>query len=487
MQRRKRRTGKPKRDRSTHASSSDRPSARRFRFSFNHYYALLLVLAAGIVVRLVVFAYLGYFNNDNHLAVIDYVARNWRLPRADQVDQAYQPPLYYLLAAPLFRVGGLAAVQLLSLLFSVSTLIFTAGLLRRLPWIREKTRLWCLALAAFHPQFILFSLFISNDTLAIFLGALVFFQLRRVQLSASLFNLATLATCLGLGLLTKAMFLAFVFPLAFFVWLTGRRAALTNSQMMTQLAFFVGIAGVLGCYKYIENLILFGSATVSNLDFGTWTREHQPTWLGISSLFDFNLLKLVRVPVISPATVHSYPLLIYGSFWYSLIPESTFQGNLISPINRIGSLIYIAALCPTFLIVVGTVRTGIAVLKSAFSGHDVTTEERPRTDFESVVLLILLLNLLLIVAVGWKYDVWSVLQGRLLFPSYFALLLALNNGMEWAATSRAKITVAHIFMAALIALFVVYVAVEVWLTSVFPVSPLRKWHVPFKIDMNAPS
>ena len=96
-----------------------------------------------------------------------------------------------------------------------------------------------------------------------------------------------------------------------------------------------------------------------------------------------------------------------------------------------------------------------------------------------------MLNLLLIVAVGWKYDVWSVLQGRLLFPSYFALLLALNNGMEWAASSRSKIIVARTFMGALITLFILYLSVEVWLTSVFPVSPLRKWHVPFKIDMNA--
>jgi len=485
MQPRKRRKGKSQQERSNQVSSSDRSLAIRFHLSFNYYYAFLVVLATGFVVRLVVFAYLGYFNNDNHIEVLDYVARNWRLPRADQVDQAYQPPLYYLLAAPLFRLGGLVAVQLLSLLFSIATLILTAGLLRRLPWIQEKTRLWCLALAAFHPQFILFSLFISNDTLAIFLGALIFYQTRRAQVSASFSNLVMLAICLGLGLLTKAIFLAFVFPLVFFVWLLGRREALANSQMIKRLAFFVGVASLLGCYKHVESLILFGSPTVSNLDFGTWIREHQPTWLGVCSLFDFNLLKLVRDPVISPATVHSYPLLIYGSFWYSLIPESTFQGNLISPINRIGSMIYIAALCPTFLMLVGATRTGIAALGLGFSGQDVTMEERARSDFEGVLLLIFLLNLLLIVAVGWKYDVWSVLQGRLLFPSYFALLLALNNGMEWAASSRSKITVACTFMGTLIALFILYISVEVWLASVFPVNPLRRWHVPFKIDMNA--
>jgi Dolichyl-phosphate-mannose-protein mannosyltransferase len=444
------------------------------------------VVAAGVVVRLVVFAYLGYFNNDNHIEVIDYVARSWRLPHADQFDQAYQPPLYYLLAAPLLRVGGLVAVQLLSLLFSIATLILIAGLLRQLPWIQEKSRFWCLALAAFHPQFVLFSLFISNDTLAILLGALIFYQARRVQLSASFSNVVVLAIWLGLGFLTKAIFLAFVLPLIFFVWLIGRRQALANSQTITRLACFLGVVSLLGCYKYVESLILFGTPTISNLDFGTWIREHQPTSLGAYSFFDFNLLKLVRAPVISSSTVHSYPLMIYGSFWYSLIPESTFQSNLISPLNRIGSLIYIAALVPTLLILAGATRIGIAAIRSNFlAGRNASVQEWARWDYEQVLLLIFFLNLLLIVVVGWKYDVWSVFQGRLLFPSYFALLPALSAGIEWAASSRLKVAVARTLMGALIALFVLYISVEVWLASVYPVSPLRRWHVPFKIDMNA--
>src|SRR5689334_18563312 len=62
-----------------------------------------------IVLRLLVCAYVGYFNNDNHLAVIEYVSRLWLPPRAAQFDQAYHPPLYYFLAAPLFHFGSLPA------------------------------------------------------------------------------------------------------------------------------------------------------------------------------------------------------------------------------------------------------------------------------------------------------------------------------------------------------------------------------------------
>jgi 4-amino-4-deoxy-L-arabinose transferase-like glycosyltransferase len=480
---RTRRSGASRRDRSKKAPNADRSLANQAKSSLN-YYALLL--AGGIIVRFGVFAYLGYFNNDNHLVVIDYVARHWTLPRANQFDQAYHPPLYYLLAAPLLRLGGLVAVQALSLIFSIATLVLIAGLLRRLPWIDERIRPWCLALAAFHPQFILFSLFISNDTLAIFLGALIFDQSRRAQVSPSFFNVIILGIWLGLGLLTKAVFLVFVLPLVFFVWLLGRRHALLNSQVISRLALFLIVVSVLGYYKYVESLILFGNPTVSNLDFGDWIGEQQPTWIGAYSLLDFNLLKLIRDPVISTSTVHSYPLMIYGSLWYSLIPESTFHSNLLSPFNRIGSMIYIAALCPTFLILVGATRIGMAALGIAPSaGPEVGMQGRSRLDYESIVLLIFLLNLLLIVAVGWRYDVWSVFQGRLLFPSYFALLAALSTGMEWAASSRLRINVVRGFMSALIALFLVYILVEVWLAGAYPVNPLRMGHVPFKIDMNA--
>ncbi|HWP22638.1 MAG TPA: hypothetical protein VNM15_00450 [Candidatus Binatia bacterium] len=84
-----------------------------------------------------------------------------------------------------------------------------------------------------------------------------------------------------------------------------------------------------------------------------------------------------------------------------------------------------------------------------------------------------------------KYDVWSVFQGRLLFPSYGALLLAFARGMEWAASSRAKIMIARASAASLIALFWLYLTVEVWLSMIYPANPLRMNHVPFKVDMTA--
>ena len=306
----------------------------------------------------------------------------------------------------MLRLGNVQAVHGLSLILSIATLLLIAHLLRQLPWINEKIQPWCLALAAFQPQFVMFSLFISNDALAIFLGVLIFYQCRRLQVMPSFFNYLLLSICVGLGLLTKGVFLVFVLPMILFIWITGRQNTLPRRQLVSRLALFILTTGVLGCYKYLESFILFGNPTISNLDLWLWTRDQQPTWIGPQSLFDFNLLKLVSNPVISTTTVHSYLLLIYGSFWYSLIPESTFRSNLIPPFHRLGSIIYLVALCPTLLMLAGTTRMAIPAIRF---GSRALPESGPDTRdqlvYEGTLVLTLLLNFFLILAVGWHYDV----------------------------------------------------------------------------------
>ena len=112
-------------------------------------------------------------------------------------------------------------------------------------------------------------------------------------------------------------------------------------------------------------------------------------------------------------------------------------------------------------------------------------EARDRSVYEGSLLLTLLLNFFLILAAGWRYDVWSVFQGRLLFPSYFALLLAFTAGMEWAEASRLLSLIIRCLMIALIALFLAYLIVDISLSILYPVNPLRTKHMPYVIDMNA--
>lgn len=431
------------------------------------------MVVAGLAVRLAVSANMGYLNNDNHLAVVAAVAKSWRPVHADQLGQGFHPPLYYFLAAPFYVAGGARAVHLLSLALCCATLVIVADLLRRLPWLGPAGRSWALAVAAFHPQFILFGSFISNDALALPLGALAFWQARRLQQAPSTWNHVLLATIAGCGLLTKASFLAFLLPLAAFVLWDGARRGVPVRSVARLVAVFVGIAVVLGAYKFVENAVLFGNPTISNLDLATWPQGQKPTWIGPASIFDFNLAKIVRFPAVTYLTAHSYPLMLYASFWYAFIPESSFQGCLTFPYDRIGSILYVAALVPTALILIGATRIALPRRPS----------DPEREIFERTALAVLALNLAIVLYTGVRSDVWSVFQGRLLFPSYVAILLALAAGIEAAAPRRWTRWIANAGLGAITALFLVYFAAEIQLARSAPADPLLTPHMRYRIDM----
>ena len=57
--------------------------------------------------------------------------------------------------------------------------------------------------------------------------------------------------------------------------------------------------------------------------------------------------------------------------------------------------------------------------------------------------------------------------------------------MEWAESSRLLTHVIRWLMIALIALFLAYFIVNVWLSILYPVNPLRMNHMPYEINMNA--
>jgi hypothetical protein len=133
----------------------------------------------------------------------------------------------------------------------------------------------------------------------------------------------------------------------------------------------------------------------------------------------------------------------------------------------------------------GATRTGMAIVRFGFTAERAPDAYRDRLTYEGTLLLTFLLNLSLVLAVGLRHDVWSVFQGRLLFPSYFALLLAFAGGMEWINSSRLVANAVRGLMILLIVVFVGYFIVEVWLAIVYPQNPLRTYHMPYTVDMNA--
>jgi hypothetical protein len=315
-------------------------------------------------------------------------------------------------------------------------------------------------MACFLPQFVMFGLYVSNDSLAVLIGAVIVLQVARFVATPTIWQAALLAVLVGLGLLTKATFLAFLpvlFVLAAFVFLRRGYSARWALVAALSLPLF---AGALGSWRFVQNYREVRNPFVSNLDSGhPWVIAQQSTYRGAISFFDVNLWKLLRSPSVSPKTEGAYPLLLYGTFWYQHISESNFLGSGSAPYYYLGSVIYVLALAPSLVFVFGLLLLA-KQLPRLISG-DLSQPEDQRLLVGFAAVLFLLGNLALILVVALKYHVWTLMQGRLLFPSFCGLLVPFGAGTAALGDKGVASTVLKVAMVALVACFFLYFASEI--------------------------
>ncbi len=403
-----------------------------FREGDNSFRTLLIV---GISLRILVHLFLQPNNNDPHFEVVEFIADKGALPMSDQLVMAFHPPLYYLLAAPFAMIGTVKFVQLFSLLLSLFNFYLLHSVIKKTSLLKTyRVKCHALVLAAILPQFVIFSSFISNDSLSFLLGTLLFIQTFRYIEASTRGNLVQLSVVLGLGLLTKGSFIAIVPVLFALVLGVGFYRNKTLAQHVAGIAIFCVIAGSLGSYKFIENTISLGQpiADASHDENGLhyYIGRQGGTYQGLKSIVDVNVAKLVQHPYLSEHTKHSVPLLLYGTFWYSYIPrESNFTATKDYPLSILPRLIYLVGLLPTFLILLGG---GACFWRNR---SPMKLFKNPSPDFnlrlkESVVILFLLCHLALVLAWGLKHDAWSFFQGRLLFPAFFSIAILFGWGFD---------------------------------------------------------
>jgi 4-amino-4-deoxy-L-arabinose transferase-like glycosyltransferase len=441
------------------------------------------LFVGGILLRLVIFDFLHPQNSDPHADVVQFIVDHCRLPLSNEVDQAYHPPLYYVLAAfVLWIFGSIKIVQVLSLVFSIATLVVIYRIIFCTPLIDGPARIYSFALACFLPQFIMFSLYVSNDSLAIFIGSLLALTTYRlIEEETGWTQLLRLAALLGLGLLTKATFLAFAPIFLILVFVVGVSSQRSLAAGIVRAFILLSIAGVVGGYKYVNNYKHFRDPFINNIDLGDFAAEQQKSFRGVQSYTDVNLLRLVASPTLDDAPYEisrpdgrgSYPLLMYGTFWYQHIPESSFIGNKHSPFKYLGSVIYLVAVIPTLIFLVGFCTVIIGVPKFLLQ-FDLKRDETKRLLWQVVMLSSLIGNFALLIVVVSKYHVWSVMEARLLFPSIVGGLVAFSNGVTIANEFRIFDRILKSAMLMLVALFLLYLSSEVGICILTELEPKLK-------------
>jgi len=431
------------------------------RFGLPKDAVLRWTLFAGVLLRFLLFKPLWPLNNDDHIGVVRYLLHYHALPAADVLSQAYHPPLYYLLAAPFVALADVRGGELLSLGLSVANLWLLARLVATTKLIASETaRRHALALAAFLPQFVVFGLFVSNDTLSYLVGT-AFLLVAFAYIERPSFGwLMALAAILGVGLLTKGTFLAFLPVAAGVVVAVGWRRRVGTVRVLGQAALCVAVACALGSYKFIENYRRFGRPIVHNLDFPSNVSK-KGAITGVVSFVDFDVPRLVAKPFERQQTLHSVPLLLYATTWYSYIRDSNFGQIRRTGWKWVASLLCLAGILPTALGLIGLGRA----LRGMEDVAELRTLPEPRfvaLGQRTTATVLLLATLGIVVWAGVKYDVPSCFQGRLLFPVLFSGLLLLANGFDavvaWRSGARRWLTGALVTS---YALWGVYYVIEV--------------------------
>ncbi|HOT91261.1 MAG TPA: DUF2142 domain-containing protein [Anaerolineae bacterium] len=180
------------------------------------------------------------------------------LPVAALEYEDHQPPLYYLLAAPIYRLSGgsVVALRLFSLMLGGVGVAMVMAILYEF-WPDHRGRAWFGGgIVAFIPQFVAMMAAINNDVLTL---ALLWFWLwlalryLRGQTPSWL-----LGGVLGLLLLTKSTGYGALVLAALAIALRARRAGQSLRWSAREALLILGPALALGALWWTRNVVVYG-------------------------------------------------------------------------------------------------------------------------------------------------------------------------------------------------------------------------------------
>ena len=426
---------------------------------------LSYLLIAGIILRVFLYSTLPGFGVDAHGEVINFILEKGRLPLTREVFCAMHPPLYYILALPFCYFDNIHSqkiTQIFSLLLACGNLYLLYILCKNLlPDV--VVRNVAFLLAVFLHSFVTFSLYVSNDTLAYFLGTYIFYVLHQYIQKPALRNELLLAVLLGLGLLTKGTFLAFGPSLGLVVILSLWKKNLPVKTIVGRIFLFGIITLVVGSYKYLENYYAEHRLIAHNIDFFYYMPAN--TFIGIKSILYFNLKQLVKYPTYfqgDPMLEHVYPIIFYATFWYKFCePLNGFELGSRTSFKYIGSIIYIVGLIPSVLILLGAFLKSISVFSFLGKLKTKNSESFKKALEEAAWLSILLMSILLVIVAGLKYNVWVCFQSRLFLQAFFPIIWILYAGLKFVKEkSKLTFNLSAFSMLTISLLYIVYYFTE---------------------------
>jgi len=171
--------------------------------------------------------------------------------------EAWQPPLYYLLAAPVYAASGgsLLALRLFSVLIGGGVIVLAFLIARQVAPGAPALALGTAAFVAFVPQHVAVLAGAQNDGLAELLLAAIMFQIINLKSQISNLKWGGIGVLVGLALITKGTIYITVVLAGLALWLTYR----TRGKPLLSSAAWVAIpALVIALPWWARNVAVYG-------------------------------------------------------------------------------------------------------------------------------------------------------------------------------------------------------------------------------------
>jgi len=189
-----------------------------------------------------------------------------KFPPSMSVDpiryESWQPPLYYVLAAPIYLAtgGSLLALRLFSVALGGSLIVVAFLIVRQVAPDSPALALGAAAFVAFVPQHVAMMAGVNNDSLAELLLALILWQTINLKPQTSNFKWVALGVTLGLGLWTKSTVYIAAPLVAVAIWLAyrGQPASRKWTWLIRRGILVFGPALSLGSLWWIRNITVYG-------------------------------------------------------------------------------------------------------------------------------------------------------------------------------------------------------------------------------------
>lgn len=374
---------------------------RKFTLSFRHIAAV--ALAVGLVCRVILACTMATFDAPDeqaHFHYIQYLHDQQAFPvQTTDVNsptntfEYYQPPLYYLIAVPLYSLSQdvlhadvattVRVLRLFSVVLWVANFLLVVLLLQRLKITDGFVTTFVIGMISLLPSYMVVSSAINNDNLLFPLGAWLLVLATQEPTPRRAAGLGLLLALILYTKLSGAVYGILIGALLFHLVLK-KRLALSNALL--DFGIMLLLAGLLWAPWGARNLHLYGSLTAENIGF-----------------------LRARWPSLTTALTQS-ALLMMHTFW----AVSGMLNNhwFISPLGLALSLLGLVA-----------VGYGLLARKSVLSQS--LTEDPTGLLFGATIALGF--NVLLALRMGALY---AQAQGRYLYPLLIPLALLMALGLR---------------------------------------------------------